>query len=189
MLRKFKTNYIYYSTDGQAIEIIPNENGDTDTLHNCDDKAVDTNCREDRVIFIGKEPIPVTDEVYKAYYKMDRHARYLQKDVKVGSSKIDPITGAIKYKPSKEDSIERLMDKGLDFADVQDVEDIVCDKAMLFILQKAMEELNNEEREIIDSLYYKNFTTRETGKKINKSHVTVGKKHKKILEKLKKYFL
>ncbi|NFF65949.1 sigma-70 family RNA polymerase sigma factor [Clostridium sporogenes] len=174
MLRKLKTakkqctNYINYSTDNQG---------------------VDVNRRENRVIRIGKESVPVTEEVYKAYYQMDRHARYLEKDVKVGSSKIDPITGAIKYKPSKEDSIERLMDKGLDFKDGQAVENIVCDKAMLFILQKAIEELDNEEREIIDLLYCKNFTTRETGKKINKSHVTVGKKHRKVLEKLKKYFL
>lgn len=187
--QKNRTNYIYYSADGQEVKIKSNEKGYTDTLHNCDDKAVDANSREDRVIFIGKESVPVAEEVYKVYYQMDRHARYLEKDVKVGSSKLDSKTGAIKYKPSKEDSIERLMDKGTDFADDQAVEDIICDKAILFILQKAMEELDSEEHEIIDSLYYKNLTTRETGKKINKSHVTVGKKHKKILEKLKKYFL
>jgi RNA polymerase sigma factor (sigma-70 family) len=142
-----------------------------------------------RFIKIGKDSIEVTEEVYEAYYKMDRHARYLENDVKVGSSKIDQITGKVKYQPSKEDSIERLMDKGTDFADEKSVEDIVCDKAMLFILQKAMQELEGEELEIIDALYYKNLTTREAGDRINKSHVTVGKKHKKVLDKLKKYFL
>lgn len=199
MLRNYKTskknikNNIYYSADDKKVEIRPNESGVTDTIiatiNNRDDKAVDGSPIEDRVIFIGKESVPVTEKVYQAYYKMDRHSRYLEKDIKVGSSKFDLKTGAIKYKPSKEDSIERLMDKGVDFADVQDVEDIVCDKAMLFILQKAMKELDSEEREIINSLYYKNLTTRETGKKINKSHVTVGKKHKKILKKLEKNFL
>ncbi|WP_409068725.1 sigma-70 family RNA polymerase sigma factor [Clostridium caseinilyticum] len=142
-----------------------------------------------RVIKIGKELVEVSEELYKEYYKMGRRERYMQNDIKVGRIDVDMEKQKVTFVDSKEDSIERLMDKGSDFADVQDVEDIVCDKAMLFILQKAMEELNNEEREIIDSLYYKNLTTRETGKKINKSHVTVGKKHKKILEKLKKYFL
>jgi RNA polymerase sigma factor (sigma-70 family) len=142
-----------------------------------------------RVIYINKESIPVTEDVYQAYYKMDRRARYLENDIKVGSSKIDPTTGEVKYQPSKEDSIERLMAKGTDFEDEQSIEDIVCDKAMLFILDKAMKELESDEKEIIKGLYYKNLTTREVGDKINKSHVTVSKKHKKILDKLKKYFL
>jgi RNA polymerase sigma factor (sigma-70 family) len=81
------------------------------------------------------------------------------------------------------------MAKGTDFEDEQSIEDIVCDKAMLFILDKAMKELESDEKEIIKGLYYKNLTTREVGDKINKSHVTVSKKHKKILDKLKKYFL
>lgn len=142
-----------------------------------------------RVIYIGKEPIPVTEEVYQSYYKMDRRARYLENDVKVGSSKINPTTGEVKYQSSKEDSIERLIDKGLDFKDVQAIEDIVCDKAMLFILQEAMKELKREEKELIKSLYYKNLTVREVAKEENVSHVAIVKRHKKILEKLRKYFL
>lgn len=143
----------------------------------------------ERFITIGKEKVPVTEDVYQAYYKMDRRARYLENDIKVGSSKIDPATGEVKYQQSKEDSIERLATQGVDFKEEDSLEDIVCDKAMLFILKKAMKELESDEKEIIKGLYYKNLTTREVGDRINKSHVTVGKKHKKILDKLKKYFL
>ncbi|WP_446898867.1 sigma factor-like helix-turn-helix DNA-binding protein [Clostridium sp. LBM24168] len=142
-----------------------------------------------KFIKIGEELVPVSEEIYKEYYKMDRHARYLEKDVKVGSSKIDPTTGAVKYQPSKEDSIERLMDQGSDFADDQAVEDIVCYRAMLFILQKAMSELNNEEQKLIQDLYYNNLTVRQAAQKENVSHVTIIKRHKKVLTKLKKYFL
>ncbi|QCH27826.1 sigma factor-like helix-turn-helix DNA-binding protein [Clostridium tyrobutyricum] len=142
-----------------------------------------------KFIKIGEELVPVSEEIYKEYYKMDRHARYIEKDVKVGGSKIDPTTGAVKYQPSKEDSIERLMDQGSDFADDQDVEDIVCDRAMLFILQKAMSELNNEEQKIIEDLYYNKLTVRQAAQKGNVSHVTIIKRHKKVLTKLKKYFL
>jgi RNA polymerase sigma factor (sigma-70 family) len=130
----------------------------------------------------------VTEKVYKEYYKMDRRRRYLEEDIKVGKIDIDPETGRPIYIPSKEDSYERLTDEGLQFEDGQSVEDIVCDKATLLILQEALKELDKEEKEIITGLYYENLTTRETGKRIRKSHVTVGKKHKKILEKLKKYF-
>lgn len=191
-LRKGRKNLIsdiYYSTDREVAKIIPNENEDTDTLHNGDDKAVDANRREGRVIFIGKKPVPVTEEVYKAYYQMDRHARYLEKDVKVGSSKIDPITGEVKYISSKEDSIERLYEQGVDFKDEQSVEDLVCDNAMLFLLNKAKEILDEEELKLINAVYEEELTYRQVGEVFNISHVAIQKRHNKIVGKLKKYFL
>ncbi|RMD03214.1 sigma-70 family RNA polymerase sigma factor [Clostridium autoethanogenum] len=142
-----------------------------------------------KIIKIGKELVPVSEDVYKEYYKMARRERYMENDIKVGRINIEPKTGAATFIPSKEDSIERLMEQGSDFADVQAVEDIICDKAMLFILQKAMEELNHEEKELIEDLYYNNFTVRQTAQKENVSHVTIIKRHKKLLNKLKKYFL
>ena len=39
-----------------------------------------------RVIKVGKELVPVTEEIYKEYYKMKRRERYLEEDIKVGSS-------------------------------------------------------------------------------------------------------
>lgn len=142
-----------------------------------------------KVIKIGKELVTVSEELYKEYYKMARRERYMEKDIKVGRINVDPKTGATTFIPSKEDSIERLMEQGLDFVDEQTIDDIVCDKAMLFILQEAVAELNREERELIKSLYYKSLTVREVAKKENVSHVAIVKKHKKILDKLKKYFL
>lgn len=141
-----------------------------------------------RIICVGKEKVEVTEGLYKEYYKMDRRRRYLEEDIKDGSSRIDSKTGQVIFKPSKEDSYNRLGDIGEQFQSDQVVEDLVCDKATLRILQEALKELDEEEREVITSLYHKELTTRETGERINKSHVTVGKKHKKILEKLKKHF-
>ncbi|NFE94335.1 sigma factor-like helix-turn-helix DNA-binding protein [Clostridium botulinum] len=142
-----------------------------------------------RVIKIGKELVEVSEGLYKEYHKMGRRERYMQNDIKVGRIDVDMEKQKVTFVDSKEDSVERLIDKGLDFKDVQAVEDIVCDKAMLFILQKAMEELDCEEQELIRSIYYKNLTVREVAKEENVSHVAVVKRHKKILEKLKKYFL
>ena len=141
-----------------------------------------------KFIKIGKEKVEVSEELHKEYYKADRRRRYLEEDIKVGRTYIDPETGRPIYIPSKEDSIERLMDQGVSFQDGQSVEDIVCDRAILLILQEALKELDDEERKILNGLYYEELTIREIGQRINKSHVTVGKKHKKILEKLKKYF-
>ena len=140
-------------------------------------------------IRVGKIKVPVTDEVYKEYYKMKRRERYMEEDIKVGSSIVDPETGAaIGYKPSKEDSIHRLMDKGQDFADEKSLEDIVVDKAMLLILREAMKELDRQELELIQYLYAEQMTVREAAKKMGSSHVTVMNKRDKLLDKLRKFF-
>lgn len=48
--KKNRTNYIYYSADGEAIKIVPNKDGVTDAiiaiLHSYDDAEVDANRRE-----------------------------------------------------------------------------------------------------------------------------------------------
>lgn len=142
-----------------------------------------------RVIKIGKELVPVSEEVYQAYYKMDRRMRYLEEDVKVGKSVENPETGEITFLPSKEDSIQRLMDQGEDFASEQIVEDIVSDKATLLLLQKAVAELDREEQELIKAIYYQEKTTREIAEEKEVSQPAIVKRHQKAIKKLKKYFL
>lgn len=142
-----------------------------------------------RVIKIGNELVPVTEGVYKAYYQMDRRSRYLEKDIKVGSSKVDPNTGEVVYKPSKEDSLDRLLDKGINFEVEKSVEDIVCDKAMLHLLDKAKEILVEEDLKLINAVYDQELTYRKVGEMFNISHVAVQKRHNKVLDKLRKFFI
>ncbi|WP_244668364.1 sigma factor-like helix-turn-helix DNA-binding protein [Bacillus sp. NTK074B] len=141
-----------------------------------------------KFIYIGKEKVKVSEEIYKEYYRMDRRERYMEKDIKVGRIVVNPEAEKVEYIQSKEDSINRLMDQGTDFNDVQMIEDILCDKATLLILQEAIAELDREEQKLIEDLYYKNLTTRAIGKEIGVSHMAVVKRHKKILDKLKKFF-
>jgi RNA polymerase sigma factor (sigma-70 family) len=142
-----------------------------------------------KFIKIGKERVPVSEEIYKEYYKMRRRERYMEEDIKLGRIDIDPETGAPTFIPSKEDSIERLIELGADFVDEQpSIEDILCDKATLLILQEALKELNREEQELLQALYHKNLTVREVAKQENTSHVTVIKRRDKILSKLRKFF-
>jgi len=142
-----------------------------------------------KFIYVGKEKVPVSDEVYKEFYRMDRRERYMEKDIKVGRMVVDPEAETVEYIPSKEDSINRLMDQGADFEADQMIEDILCDKATLLILQEAMAALDEKEQELIQAIYYKNLTVREVAKEESVSHVAVVKRHKKVLDKLKKYFL
>lgn len=142
-----------------------------------------------KFIYVGKEKVAVSDEIYKEYYRMNRRERYMKQDIKVGRIAVDPIAETFEFIPSKEDSINRLIDQGDDFKDEQMIEDILCDKATLLILQEAMAALNEEEQELIQAIYYKSLTVREVAKEENVSHVAVVKRHKKVLDKLKKFFL
>lgn len=140
-------------------------------------------------IKIGKEQVCVSEEIYKEYYKMKRRERYMEQDIKVGRITVHPEEETVDFIPSKEDSINRLIELGVDFEDDQMIEDILCDKATLLILQEAMAELNEKEQALIQDLYYKDLTVREVAKEENISHVAVVKRRKKVLDKLKKYFL
>ena len=137
-------------------------------------------------IWIGKKKVPVSDEIYREYYRMARRQRYLEEDVKVGRIKVNG--GEVKFIDSKEDSLHRLMDLGADFADEQMVEDILCDKAEMLILQEAMAALEQDEQELIQAIYFKEQSTREIAKEENVSQPAIVKRHKKILNKLKNYF-
>ena len=142
----------------------------------------------DRFIYIGKEQVQVSEEIYKEYYRMKRRERYLEQDIKVGSIVVDAEAETVDFIDSKEDSMERLMEQGTYFEDEQLIEDILCDKATLLILQEAMAALNAEEQELIMDLYYNDLTVREVAKEKDISHVAVVKRHKKVLDKLKKFF-
>lgn len=137
---------------------------------------------------VGRLAVPVSDELRKEYYKMKRRERYMEKDIKVGRIDVDMENEKVTFVPNKEDSLQRLMDLGADYADEQLVEDLVVDKAMLLILQEAMKELNRQEKELIDDLFYKEMTVRDVARKEDISHVAVMKRRDKVLAKLRKFF-
>jgi len=137
---------------------------------------------------VGRVAVPVSEELHKEYYMMKRRQRYLEEDVKVGRIDVDMENEKVTFVPNKEDSLQRLMDLGADYADDQLVEDLVVDKAMLLILQEAMKELDRQEKELIDDLFYQEKTVREVAKKDGVSHVMVMKRRDKVLAKLRKFF-
>jgi RNA polymerase sigma factor (sigma-70 family) len=143
----------------------------------------------ERLIKIGEEKIPVSEEVYQAYYKGRRREKYMQSDVKVGRIDVDMENQKVTFVGSKEDSIERLSEQGVSFQDEQSVEDLVCDNAMLLLLNKAKEILDEGDLKLINAVYEQELTYRQVGEIFNISHVAVQKRHSKVLDKLRKYFL
>ncbi|WP_440448806.1 sigma-70 family RNA polymerase sigma factor [Ruminococcus intestinalis] len=139
-------------------------------------------------LWIDGHYIEVTNEVYIAYTKGQRKMKYFEKDLKVEhvfKDKNGNITGVI---PSREDSLERLMnDNSIQFYDVS--KSVECSAQInddIENLHIAMQELTSEELNIIKMLFYDEMTERDTAKILGISQAAVNKKKHRILKKLKK---
>ena len=125
-------------------------------------------------IYVKGKAVPVSEEVYKAYWKITEHEKYLQRK----DWKYDVIPfSAMDYDGHFVDNIidERI---GL--------EKIVVVKMQIEELNKALATLTKKERELIEAIFYKEESLRSIGKKEKVSYQAIGKRRDKILEKLRK---
>ena len=140
---------------------------------------------------IDGQLIPVTEEVYLAYYRFARRMRYFERDIKTESAIRDEDGSIIGYKPAKEDSLDRLTEAGEDYADgCESVEDAVIRAMMSDKLRDALSELPDGERELIDALFFSNdgdgMTVRDYASLNGIPFTTIQSRKAKILSKLKK---
>ena len=125
-------------------------------------------------IYVRGKAVPVSEEVYKAYWKITEHEKYLQRK----DWKYDVIPfSAMDYDGHFVDNItdERI-----------DIEKIVEVKMQIKELNKALATLTKKERELIEAIFYKEESLRAIGKKEKVSYQAIGKRRDKILEKLRK---
>ena len=125
-------------------------------------------------IYVKGKAVPVSEEVYKAYWKITEYEKYLQRK----DWKYDAIPfSAMDYDGHFVDNItdERI-----------DIEKIVEVKMQIEELNKALATLTKKERELIEAIFYKEESLRSIGKKEKVSYQAIGKRRDKILEKLRK---
>ena len=134
--------------------------------------------------------VPVTEEVYLAYYRSKRRERYFERDVKTESAVRDGDGNIIGYKPAKEDSLERLMEAGADYADENDVEGTALRAVMSDKLHDALLLLDEDEQALINALFFSNngdgMSEREYAETSGIPRKTVAYRREKVLGKLKK---
>ncbi len=125
-------------------------------------------------IYVKGKAVPVSEEVYKAYWKITEYEKYLQRK----DWKYDVIPfSAMDYDGHFVDNItdERI-----------DIEKIVEVKMQIEELNKALATLTKKERELIEAIFYKEESLRAIGKKEKVNYQAIGKRRDKILEKLRK---
>jgi len=133
-------------------------------------------------IYINGASYAVNREIYEYITKSDRKIKYAEEDRKQERYFIDYENERISVKPSREDSLDRLMELGMDFPDnTIDLYESVTQKIML---EQALSKLDDEERNLIIQLFYFDRTEREVAAEIGVSQAYVHKLKEKILCKL-----
>ena len=121
-------------------------------------------------ITIDGVQVPVSEEVYYAF------KRPAWKELK-----------RREVRSEKERSLEAFIDDGFDIPSEQAlVDEIVADKLLLDELLSALEELTEDERRLIDALFYQDTSEREVARELGIAQTTLNYQKTCILKWLKK---
>ena len=125
-------------------------------------------------LYVKGEAIPISEEVYKAYWKITEHEKYLQKK--------DCKYGVIPFSSLDHDGhfVDNIIDEKID------LEKIVEVKMRIEELHKALNTLTKEERELMEAIFYKEESLRSISRREKVTHQAISGRRDRILEKLKK---
>ena len=130
--------------------------------------------KKEYYLYVRGKAVPVSEEVYKAYWKITEHEKYLQRK----DWKYDVIPfSAMDYDGH---FVDNIIDEKID------LEKIVEVKMRIEELHRALNTLSKEERELMEAIFYKEESLRSISKKEKVSYQAIGKRRDKILEKLRK---
>lgn len=137
-----------------------------------------------RYIFIDGEPIPVTEEVYRAYMRPIWRVRKQRERVKrcrIGGVR---CTGKCSQCPYKRTggalSIERMQGVGHDTVDTTyDLEDVVEGRMLLEALFEQLEELDSD-GQVLCQLLLDGESERQIAKRLGISQVAVNKRKQRV---------
>lgn len=120
-------------------------------------------------VTINGERITVSEEVYRAY----RQPAWREHKRRTARREM-------------ERSLDTMMDDGFDVADnARLVDELVADRLLLAALLAALAELTDEERSLIDTLYFQGLTERDAAEVYSLSHQAVNKRKRHVLDKLR----
>jgi len=134
--------------------------------------------------------VEVTEEVYRAYKRplWTEHKRK-ERAKRCRDENGNCCTKSCRECPKLRDGgdlcLDKFSDDGFDIADSIDIVELVADKLLIEQLVAALDDLEPDERSLIDALFYNDRTERDYAAEIGISHQAIGKRKKKVLEKLR----
>lgn len=132
--------------------------------------------RKKRAVRVQGSLVEVSEEVYRAYYGMERHLLTLQEK--------DARNGTTLY--SDRDTSEMLGEEMLPDTDAISVEDAAIARILRKRLQEALALLPASERKLIDDIYFRGLSERQVSEKTGDHYMTVHNRKVRILEELAK---
>ncbi|XVG95232.1 sigma factor-like helix-turn-helix DNA-binding protein [Eubacteriales bacterium KG127] len=130
--------------------------------------------KKEYYLYVKGKAVPVSEEVYKTYWKITEHEKYLQKK--------DWKYGVIPFSALNHDGhfVDNIIDEKID------LEKIVEVKMQIEELHKALATLTKEERELMEAIFYREESLRSISRKEKVTHQAIGQRRDRILEKLRK---
>lgn len=126
-------------------------------------------------LYVNGQKVKVSEEIYKVYWREREHEKYLEQ--------VDRKNHLLFFSSLDHDGhyVDNIVDESVDVAK------IVETQMMIESLRYAISKLNDEERDIIERLYFNDETLRLVAKLKSITHPALMKRRNKILEKLKKF--
>lgn len=127
-----------------------------------------------------------SDAVIDFLKSSDRKMEYQSYDMKVERCKVDQEKMTVQFIQSREDSLERLLDENVQFADMADnTEDIAVRNLMIEQLYLALKTLSKDELELIYALFFREQSELYLADYHHVNQSTISRRKDKILAKLK----
>lgn len=127
-----------------------------------------------------------SEEIIAVLRTTERKMQYQEYDLKAVRTVINQKDCVVEQIPSREDSYERLMEQNVQFTEaVASTEELVLKSLEAEQLHRALTFLPDDERDLIDRIFFQEQTEREVAAVYSVSQKAINKRKQKILGKLR----
>ena len=124
-------------------------------------------------LYVNGQRVKVSEQIYKVYWREKEHEKYLEQ--------VDKKNHLLFFSSLDHDGnfVDNLADESVD------VENIIETQILIETVRKAMSGLNDEERDIIERLYFNDETLSSVARSKKVSYQAIQWRKNNILKKLK----
>ncbi len=128
-----------------------------------------------------------SEEIIAVLRTTERKMQYQEYDLKMERTIVDQAGQTVTVIPSREDSYERLLEQDVQFYEESvSAEELAIRNIEIRQLHKALSLLSDDERYLMEQLYFQERTERELAAQLNLSQNAINKRRQRILDKLRK---
>ena len=128
--------------------------------------------------------VPVSDKVYRAYWRFTNKEDYFMRQLKEERFLYDPEKRIAEFIPSREDSLERIMEEGGDF--VMDALSVEYQVELKILMETLMSRLTEDERQFLRFAFLSGLSEAEVSQSLKLSLAALRRKKEAFLGRCKR---